>query len=151
MCEKVKDLTIERMKEEDLEEVLRIEKESFSDPWTKESFLEDLHRGFAYPAVVKMGGELVGYTCLWKIEDELQIANIAVDKGYRRRGIAQRLIEWIMEQALKQNCKTIILDVRESNSGALELYRKFDFEEIGRRKNYYRYPVENAIIMEKKL
>lgn len=139
------------MREEDLEDVLRIENESFSDPWRKECFLADLHKEFTSPAVAKIGEELVGYTCTWRIEDELQIANIAVDKVYRRKGIAQKLIEWIIQQGLKQNCRTVLLDVRESNFAALELYRKFGFEEIGRRKNYYRCPVENAIIMQKKI
>ena len=151
MSEQYKDLTIERMKEGDLEEVLRIEKKSFSDPWTRESFLEDINKDFTYPAVARKDGELVAYTCLWKIEDELQIANIAVDKEHRRQGIAQKLMEWIMEQGLKQKCKSVTLDVRVSNSIAFTLYRKFGFEQIGRRKNYYRFPVEDAIIMEKKL
>ncbi len=151
MSEQYKDLNIQRMKEEDLEEVLRIEKESFSDPWTRESFLEDINKDFTYPAVARKDGELVAYTCLWKIEDELQIANIAVDKEQRRQGIAQNLMEWILEQGLKQKCKSVTLDVRVSNSVALTLYRRFGFEQIGRRKNYYRFPVEDAIIMEKKL
>lgn len=151
MSEQYKDLTIDRMKEGNLEEVLRIEKESFSDPWTRESFLEDINKDFTYPAVARKDGELVAYTCLWKIEDELQIANIAVDKEHRHQGIAQKLMEWIMEQGLKQKCKSVTLDVRVSNSVALTLYRKFGFEQIGRRKNYYRFPVEDAIIMEKKL
>ncbi len=151
MSEQNKDLTFERMKEGDLEEVLRIEKESFSDPWTKESFLEDINKDFTYPAVARKDGKLVGYTCLWKIEDELQIANIAVDKEHRCQGIAKKLMEWIIEQGLKRACKSVTLDVRISNSVALTLYRKFGFEQIGRRKNYYRFPVEDAIIMEKKL
>lgn len=151
MPEQYKDLTIERMREGDLVEILRIEKESFSDPWTRESFLEDINKDFTYPAVAREDGELVAYTCLWKIEDELQIANIAVDKEHRCQGIAQKLMEWIMEQGLKQKCKSVTLDVRVTNSVALTLYRKLGFERIGRRKNYYRFPVEDAIIMEKKL
>lgn len=151
MSEQNKDLTFERMKEGDLEEVLRIEKESFSDPWTREAFLEDLNKDFTYPAVARKDGKLVAYTCLWKIEDELQIANIAVDNKHRHQGIAQKLMEWIIGQGLKQKCKSVTLDVRISNSVALTLYRKFGFEQIGRRKNYYRFPVEDAIIMEKKL
>ncbi|HVP36643.1 MAG TPA: ribosomal protein S18-alanine N-acetyltransferase [Terriglobales bacterium] len=151
MSEQYKDLTIDRMKEGDLEEVLRIEKESFSDPWTKESFLEDIKKDFTYPAVVRKEEKLIGYTCLWKIEDELQIANIAVDKEHRRQGIAQKMMEWIFEQGLKNKCKSVTLDVRVSNLIALSLYRKLGFDPIGRRKNYYRFPVEDAIIMEKKL
>lgn len=152
MAEKIiEDFIIERMKEEDIEKVLRIEKESFSDPWIRECFLEDIKRELAYPAVVKMGKELVGYTCLWKIEDELQIANIAVDKEHRGKGIAKRLLEWIIEQALRQNCKNITLDVRESNSVAIRLYVQHGFQQIGRRKKYYRFPVEDAIIMERKI
>ncbi|HEX9912077.1 MAG TPA: GNAT family N-acetyltransferase, partial [candidate division Zixibacteria bacterium] len=58
---------------------------------------------------------------------------------------------WVIGYALNKNCRTITLDVRVSNLVASELYRKFGFEEVGRRKNYYRYPVEDAIIMGKKL
>lgn len=151
MSEQNRELTIERMTEKDLDEVLKIEKESFSDPWTKESFLEDIDKDFTYPAVARKNGKLVAYTCLWKIMDELQIANIAVGKEYRHQGIAQRLMEWIIERGVEQKCKSVTLDVRVSNSVALTLYRKFGFEPIGRRKNYYRFPVEDAIIMEKKL
>jgi ribosomal-protein-alanine N-acetyltransferase len=151
MSEQYKDLSIERMKEGDLEEVLKIEKESFSDPWIRESFIEDINKDFTFPAVVRLDGKLVGHFCLWKIENELQIANIAVDKEHRRQGIAQKLMEWVIQQALKQQCKSVTLDVRVSNLIALTLYRKFGFEQIGRRKNYYRFPVEDAIIMEKKL
>jgi ribosomal-protein-alanine N-acetyltransferase len=151
MTEKItENFTIERMKEEDLEEVLRIEKESFSDPWIRECFLEDIKKELAYPAVVRIGEKLVGYTCLWKVDDELQIANIAVDKEHRGKGIARRLLDWVADQALKQNCKNITLDVRESNSAAIRLYDQYGFLEIGRRKKYYRFPVEDAIIMERK-
>ncbi|MDH4223672.1 MAG: ribosomal protein S18-alanine N-acetyltransferase [candidate division Zixibacteria bacterium] len=151
MAKIVEDFIIENMKEEDLDEILRIERESFSDPWRKEFFLQDLCKEYALPVVVRIGGRLAGYTCLWKIEDEIQIANIAIAKEYRGRGVAKRLLEWIVEQSLKQNFKYITLDVRESNSVALGLYRKYGFEEIVRRKNYYCNPVEDAIVMEKKL
>jgi ribosomal-protein-alanine N-acetyltransferase len=151
MSEQFKDLTIERMREDDLAEVLRIEKESFSDPWTRECFLEDLYKDFTCPAVAKIAEKLVGYICVWKIVDELQIANLAVDSLYRKRGIAHQLLQWVIEYALNKNCRTITLDVRVSNLVASEFYRKFGFEEVGRRKNYYRYPVEDAIIMGKKL
>jgi ribosomal-protein-alanine N-acetyltransferase len=151
MPEQLKDLNIERMIEDDLAEVLRVEKESFSDPWTRECFLEDLYKDFTFPAVAKIAEKLVGYICVWKITDELQIANLAVDSLFRKRGIAHRLLQWVIEYALNTNCRTISLDVRVSNSTASELYRKFGFEGVGRRKNYYRYPVEDAIIMEKRL
>jgi ribosomal-protein-alanine N-acetyltransferase len=147
----IENFTIELMREEDLGEVVRIENESFSDPWTRGCFLEDIKKELAYPAVVRIGEKLAGYTCLWRVEDELQIANIAVDKEHRRKGVAKRLLEWIIEQAVKKNCKSITLDVRETNSVAIRLYDQYGFREIGRRKKYYRFPVENAIIMEKKI
>lgn len=142
---------IQRMKQEDLDEVLRIEKESFSDPWVRGCFLADIKKELACPAVIRIGEKLVGYTCLWRVDDELQIANIAVDKEYRGKGIAKRLLEWIMEQALKLNCKNVTLEVRESNSAAIGLYDQYGFREIRRRKKYYRFPVEDAIIMERKV
>ena len=151
MVDEFEGLIIENMREEDLEEVLRIEKESFSDPWRREFFLKDMGNEFAFPAVVRIDKKLVGYTCLWKIEDEIQIANIAIARDYRRRGIARRILEWIVDQAVRGNSKYITLDVRESNSAALELYQRYGFEEICRRKNYYHNPTEDALVMEKKL
>ena len=149
MSTDTKELVIQRMTVRELEQVVQIEKESFSDPWDLDCFLSDLENPLALPLVAKVNDQVVGYTCLWAILDELQIGNIAVTKDFRRKGIGEKLMLRILEEAEKKGCHRITLDVRESNLTAINLYKKLGFEKIGRRKNYYRYPTEDALVMEK--
>jgi len=145
------DLLVEKMAEKDINQVHLIEQVSFSDPWSKKSFLEDLGNPLALPLVVKLKDKVVGYACLWQIERELQIGNIAVMKEHRREGLGKLLMEQIVEQARARGCKSISLDVRESNKAAVELYEKFGFAVLSRRKDYYRLPKEDALVMFKAL
>jgi ribosomal-protein-alanine N-acetyltransferase len=149
MSDKIEELIIERMSLEDLEDVVQIEKDSFSDPWNLDCFLSDLKNPLAVPLVAKFDDQVVGYTCLWVILDELQIGNIAVEKDFRKKGIGKKLMDQILEEAENNGCHRITLDVRESNLDAIELYKKFGFQKIGKRKNYYRYPTEDALVMQK--
>lgn len=139
------------MSQEDLEEVARLEKICFSDPWNKEAFMEELRHELAIPLVAKLEEKIVGYTNLWHLDDQLEIANIAVSPEYRKEGIGERLMMKILQEAKDKNCKSIILTVRESNIAAINLYIKFGFVEIGRRKRYYRLPIEDALTMAKTL
>jgi ribosomal-protein-alanine N-acetyltransferase len=147
MCQKADKITIQRMSQEVVEEVARLEKICFSDPWSKDSFIEELQIKLAIPLVVKLGEEVVGYACLWHLDDELEVANFAVSPAYRRKGIGERIMERILVEARERGCKSIILSVRESNLAAIKLYTKFGFIEVGRRKKYYRLPAEDALTM----
>jgi ribosomal-protein-alanine N-acetyltransferase len=149
MIERIKDLVIERMALEDMDEVVKIENQSFSDPWKREFFSEEIRNNFASPLVAKLDQKVVGYACLWIFFGELQIANIAVEKDFRRRGIGRKILERIIAYARDKSCLKITLDVRESNREAIDLYNKFGFKIAGRRKKYYRFPVEDSLIMEK--
>jgi ribosomal-protein-alanine N-acetyltransferase len=151
MSQKVDKIAIQRMSQEDVEEVARLEKICFSDPWSKESFIEELQIKLAVPLVVKLREEVVGYACLWHLDDQLEIANIAVSPEHRKEGIGERVMMRIIEEAKDKNCRSIILTVRESNVAAINLYTKFGFVEIGRRKRYYRLPIEDALTMIKTL
>lgn len=144
-------LVIEKMKKEDIDQVILIEQDSFSDPWSKKSFSDDLDNPLALPLTVKSDNKVVGYACLWQIERELQIGNIAVAREHRGKGIGKFLMKQITEQAIKRECRSISLDVRESNKTAIELYEKFGFAVLGRRKSYYRLPKEDALVMLKAL
>ena len=144
-------IVIQRMSQEDVEEVARLEKICFSDPWSKETFVEELGLKLAIPLVAKLGEKMVGYTCLWHLDDQLEIANIAVSPDYRKEGIGEKMMRRIQREAKERNCKSIILTVRESNVAAISLYTKFDFVEVGRRKKYYRMPTEDALTMVKTL
>jgi ribosomal-protein-alanine N-acetyltransferase len=151
MCQEVDKIVIQKMDEEDLEEVVRLEKICFSDPWSKEAFMEELRLKLAIPLVVKLGEKVVGYTCLWHLDAQLEVANFAVSPDHRGKGIGERIMKKILLEAKERGCKSIILSVRESNLPAIKLYTKFGFVEVGRRKKYYRLPTEDALTMHKNL
>jgi ribosomal-protein-alanine N-acetyltransferase len=149
MCQEVDEIVIQKMDEEDLEEVVRLEKICFPDPWNKEAFREELRLKLAIPLVVKLGEKVVGYTCLWHLDAQLEVANFAVSPDHRKKGIGERIMKRILWEAKERGCKSIILSVRESNLPAIKLYTKFGFVEVGRRKKYYRLPTEDALTMHK--
>ncbi|KPK99433.1 MAG: hypothetical protein AMJ91_07850 [candidate division Zixibacteria bacterium SM23_73_3] len=151
MCPEVEHITIERMGENDLEEVARLERLCFSDPWSKKSFEEELKHRFSIPLVVKCNTRVIGYVCLWHLYDQMEIANFAISPEHRGKGIGKMMMERVLLEAKKRGCSSVMLSVRESNLSALSLYAKSGFIEVERRKNYYRHPTEDAIIMMRNL
>lgn len=151
MSENSHNLILEKMKEQDLHQVMEIEKKSFSDPWNRSFFSQDIDNQSALPLVAKADDKIIGYVCLWKILDEIQISNIAVSPERRRRGIGEEMMQRVLKMAKEEDYRRISLDVRISNKAAISLYEKFGFREAGRRKNYYRLPQEDALILEKVL
>ena len=106
--------------------------------------------GKLFYAAVK-GGEVLGYIGGQLIVDELEIFNVAVDSAYRGRHIGERLVEKLCAEAAERGAERVCLEVRASNAPAIGLYLKQGFEEVGRRKNYYQKPREDAILMDKTL
>ncbi len=149
MNEDLKNLIIKKMGVDDVDEVVEIENQSFSDPWKKEFFLDEISNALAYPLVAKLNQNVVGYACLWIFLGELQIANIAVAPLFRKKGIGKKIMEKIISYAELNFLKRITLDVRKFNKEAINLYNKFGFKIIGKRKSYYRFPVEDSLILEK--
>lgn len=137
------------MSREDVEQVVGLEKICFSDPWTKETFMEELKLQISVPLVVKLEEKVVGYTCLWLLADQMELANFAVSPDHRRKGIGEKLMNRIILEAKERGCTSIVLSVRESNKEAVNLYTRFGFVEVGRRKKYYRLPTEDALTMLK--
>jgi ribosomal-protein-alanine N-acetyltransferase len=144
-------IVIQKMSQEDVEDVARLERICFSDPWSKETFREELQLNLAIPLVAKLEEKVVGYTCLWHLNDQMEIANFAVSLDHRSKGIGEKLMKRILLEAKERGCKSIVLSVRESNRAAINLYTKFGFVEVGRRKKYYRLPTEDALTMVKAL
>ena len=144
-------IVIQRMSKEDVDQVARLEKSCFSDPWSRETFTEELQLGLAVPLVAKLKKEVVGYTCLWHLADQLEVANFAVSPDHRSKGIGEKLMKRILSEAKERGYKSIVLNVRESNQAAISLYTRFGFVEVGRRKKYYRLPAEDALTMLKNL
>ena len=104
----------------------------------------DLTVGFSLP-------QIVAYADAWKVADELQLNNIAVLKSYRGNGLATELLEVLAESGRELGCKTINLEVRESNTPARRLYGKCGFVEVGKREGYYEDNGETAVLMDKVL
>lgn len=132
----------------DIKEIAMLDKECFSVPWSEDSFMADVKNPLAYYVLARIDGELCGYCGIYKVLDEGQITNIAVKEKFRRRGIAAKILEKIIEYAKVNEIKSISLEVRQSNIAAITLYQKYGFLPIGLRKNYYHSPTENAMLME---
>jgi len=138
------------MKDADLAEVLAIERASFASPWTRQSFLFDLHDNpFARSIVARPapGGVVIGYGCTWHVHEELRINNIAVHPEWRGRAIGRALLRRMLEEGREAGCRVALLEVRPSNVPARSLYESEGFVQIGRRKNYYRAEREDALIL----
>jgi ribosomal-protein-alanine N-acetyltransferase len=140
-------LTMERV-----DEVLEIEKLSFSDPWSREMFRTELEvGGGTYARMAVRERRLVGYLLAVLIEDEAHLGNLAVHPSERRAGVGQRLLDDLLEAARGGGITKITLEVRRSNENARKFYLRNDFIDVAMRKNYYRNPHEDAIVMLRSL
>ncbi len=145
-------LVIEPMDEEHVFDVAAIENVSFSDPWPVESFQTELQSNrLAFYLVARSGteGAIIGYIGAWQVLDEIHITTLAVAEKYRRRGIASRLVEALLEATASRGVRFITLEVRPSNLAARKFYEKFGFNTLGRRRSYY--VDEDALIMNKEV
>ena len=140
--------TTEEMTPEDMPEVMELERESFSCPWTEELFLDEIERGYSHVFLARdESGTLAGFICFWVIFGEMHILNIAVRKALRRGGIGRFLALKALSFAREKGAGTATLEVREKNSAAIGLYESLGFVRAGLRKGYYDYPPDNAVIM----
>ncbi|MEW6298304.1 MAG: ribosomal protein S18-alanine N-acetyltransferase [Thermodesulfobacteriota bacterium] len=121
----------------DLPAVLSIEHASSPSPWKEEFFLGELHKQYARVLVAELRGQVVGYLCCWFVADEVQILNIAVHPGYRRRGIGRALLRAILAEARRGGVRSVSLEVRKSNGPARALYERLHFHQVAVRPRYY--------------
>lgn len=145
------EIIIRGMFHTDLDQIVHIEKECFSLPWPKESFEKELLNELAYYQCAEENGKIAGYMGMWKIIDECHITNIAVLPEYRNKGIGGMLIRKMIEICKCSEITAMTLEVRESNVPAIKLYKKFGFITEGKRPKYYVKPVEDALIMWRKI
>ncbi len=132
----------------DIDSIIAVEKESFSTPWPRQAFVDELTRNIvSYYIVMEQHGEVVGYMGMWIIVDEAHITNIAVHPKARRQQIAETAVSLMKLLAKERGALRMTLEVRKSNVAAIALYEKLGFVSYGLRKNYYIEPVEDAIIM----
>ncbi|HTM04855.1 MAG TPA: ribosomal protein S18-alanine N-acetyltransferase [Vicinamibacterales bacterium] len=135
--------------ERDLEGVLRVEAESFTNPWTREMYAWELqNRSVCHIYVVRTAEcHVAGFCAFWLVFDEIHINNIAMLPAYRGRGIGRALLEHVLAEARTLGATRATLEVRASNTGALKLYSELGFYVAATRRNYYTNPVEDALIL----
>lgn len=137
------------LNEEYVEKLVKLENECFSDPWTANMFIGDLKNENTCYFGAFDDDKLIGYAGMWMSVDDGQICNVAVHPDYRRKGIGTSLVISLIQVCKRKKLSSITLEVRESNEKAILLYKKLGFERVGLRKNYYKNPTENAILMTK--
>lgn len=137
------------MEREHIESIAKLEKICFSQPWSYQSLEEELDNKNAYFFTALVDGEVAGYMGMYIVLESCFVTNIAVFPAYRRQGVAKSLIKIAMLTADAMETDFISLEVRPSNTPAISLYQSFGFEQNGLRKNYYKNPTENALIMTK--
>lgn len=138
---------IREISKDDCHAIWEIENACFSDPWSEDAFVKELSNPICSILAAFDGEIMAGFINVWFVAGELTINNIAVREEYRRRGIAEALINTAIERY--PNTEQVLLEVRESNHAAQELYKKLDFTHTGTRKNYYTNPQEDALLMTK--
>lgn len=134
-----------------LEELEKLERICFSRPWSRKMLAEELENQCAAFLVAEdsVSGRVLGYAGLMVVADEGYITNVAVFPEYRRQGIAAQILQVFLQFAAANHLAFLTLEVRPSNAAAIALYQDFGFEEVGRRKNYYDLPKEDALILTK--
>ena len=142
-------MMIVKMNEGHVKAVAELEKICFSDPWSENSVASELKNKLALWLVAEDEGKVAGYIGSQTCTDESDVMNVAVHPDFRRRGIAETLVNALVNELKAIESRCLTLEVRASNVPAISLYEKLGFSEIGRRKNYYRNPREDALIMRK--
>lgn len=137
-----------------LDQILSLERDSFSAPWTRVMFEAEVAGNPFSRLVVAtpiddhgQPEDIVGYLCYWIVFDELRLLNLAVSLNWKRQGIARRFVQFALHDAQGQGAERALLEVRASNIAAQSLYDGFGFREYGSRAAYYSDPREDAILM----
>lgn len=144
-------ITTEKMTLSHISAVAEIERECFSSPWSENALKEETENPNARFFVAISDGKVVGYGGMHSVLGENYIDNIAVAHTYRRKGVATAILAVLEETAEKEDGIFITLEVRESNTVAINLYEKSGYKRVGTRKKFYTFPTEDAAIMTKEL
>jgi ribosomal-protein-alanine N-acetyltransferase len=145
------DFALRRMRAADLAEVLAIECACFPNPWPENTFRGEIqNEGLSHPlvAVEPETGAIIGYVIYWLVQDEVQINNVAVHPGFRRRHVGETMMNRILEDARAKGGRYAVLEVRLSNVAARDLYeKKLGFVFLDIRTAYYANPTEDALVL----
>ena len=144
-------LTIRRMKESDIPEVSRLEKEIFPDPWSEGAISETFEQEQTLLLVAYEDRKLIGYLILYFVLEEGEIARIAVIPECRRQGVGARMLLELEDLCEDNGITKLLLDVRESNETAISFYTSYGFVQDGVRRNFYSDPQEDGILMSREI
>lgn len=140
---------IRTMAKEDLDEVEAIEKSAFSVPWSRASLEDAMNMPDNVYIVCEENGRIAGYCGMWTVFGEGNIVSVAVEEHCRKRGIALDMMKELEKKGIEKKVDIFFLEVRKSNYGAISLYEKAGFRNVGVRRNFYEKPCEDALIMSK--
>lgn len=136
------------MREQDIDQILEVEHASFTTPWSREAFMNELYNNkFAVYIVLEEDKKIIGYCGAWIVIDEAHVTNVAILPEYRGRKLGEELLKKLMSVAMEMGTKSMTLEVRVSNHVAQSLYRKLGFQNGGIRKNYYSDNQEDGLVM----
>lgn len=140
-------LTIRHMEEMDLKEVAKLASLSFSEPWSENSYLQTLSNPLYLSLVAYKKDVFLGFADVTLVCGEASLNNIAIREEYRQNGAATALINTLIDILKEKDVISLTLEVRPSNAPAISLYKKLGFKACGRRRDFYRKPTEDALIL----
>lgn len=141
-------LTLRYMRDDDVSIVAQIDRESFTSPWSENSFRFELQENTASHMIVLAEADgVIGFAGMWLIEDEAHVSTIAVTEARRGTGFGELLLAGLLRRGIGLGAAYAVLEVRVSNASAIRLYHKYEFESVQRRKNYYKDTGEDAYMM----
>lgn len=140
-------LEIRKMLASDLMRVVDIEKECFGGRWSLNAFKNELGNVSSSYFVGLLEGHIVSYAGYWLILEEAHITTIGTDPRFQRRGLGERMLLHLIDHAIRAEARWLTLEVRPSNTAAIQLYEKYGFSSLGRRKAYYEDNREDALVM----
>jgi [ribosomal protein S18]-alanine N-acetyltransferase len=143
----VESIDLRAIRPSDIDQVMAIERASFSSPWSAQFFLEEIGVSYSKSLLAEFQGKVIGYLVFWQLPVEVDIHNLAVHPDHRRKGIGRFLLNTMIHTAKKRGFKRIILEVRKSNRPAQRLYQSLGFIQNGVRKGYYSNDGEDALLM----
>lgn len=123
-----------------------LEKRCFSSPWELEEYEKSRQREDFSCLCAYIGGEFSGFLMAFHVLDECHLLDIATEEKFRRQGVGAALIRELMKRAGEKDGSVIYLEVREKNQAARGLYEKLGFSPVGKRKDYYKYPTDDAVL-----
>jgi len=140
------DVEVMSLGEEDLDELVMLEKLCFSHSWSRQQLLAGLKQGNFRLLGTRTDGQLVGYIAFSLVEDEMEILNLAVHPEFRKKRLGSALMDKTFAMCRSEGTAKSFLDVRESNEPAIALYKKYGYEQYGVRKRYYPDTKEDALL-----